>query len=400
MTENAPRAAGNRVAAVDALRGLIMIVMALDHVRDFHHQGAMTFSPEDLTRTSAALFLTRWITHFCAPVFVFTAGLGAYFWLSRPGRTKGELTAFLLKRGLWLILLDLVVVRWAMFFSLTNGPVILLVLWMLGLCMIALGMLAHLPWRVLAVLSVAMVLLHNLADGVRSAQLGGAAWVWKILHEQGVIVLGPVVMVVAYPLVPWIGVMGAGFCFGRVMQWEPERRRKWMLGIGLGMTLAFVALRWWNGYGDPAPWSRMDEPVKTVLSFLRVTKYPASLNFLLVTLGPALMVLGWFDRLTFAAWNPLLVFGRVPLFYFVAHMLLGHLLAIPIALAKYGHAEFLWKPMPSMGGTVESYPPGFGVGLAETYAVWVVVVVLLYPVCLWFARLKERRREWWWLAYC
>jgi uncharacterized membrane protein len=387
-----------RIEAVDALRGLVMIVMVLDHVRDFNHSAAMAFSPEDLTRTTAAIFLTRWVTHICAPVFMFTAGLGAFFWRQR-GRTTAELTGFLWKRGVWLIVLDLVVIRLSMFFSLSKGPVILLVLWALGCCMIALGLLAHLPVRWLAALSVAMIAGHNLADGVRAAQFGGMGWLWNILHQPGAFRAGGVVFVAAYPLVPWIGVMAAGFCFGEIMRLELARQRQWTLRIGAGLTTAFLVLRGMNGYGDPQPWTAAGHDLgTTVLSFLRCTKYPPSLAFLLMTLGPALLLLGWFGGVRWRRENPLMVFGRTPLFFFLTHFLACHLVAIPIALARYGQAGFLWQPMPSLGGSAAGYPPDFGVGLAATYGLWVGLVAALYPLCRWWAGVKERERRWW-MAY-
>jgi uncharacterized membrane protein len=242
--------ASGRVQSVDALRGFVMIIMALDHVREFHHRAAMSFQPEDLARTTTLLFMTRWITHICAPVFMFTAGLGAFYWMSR-GRTKGQLTDFLWKRGLWLVFLDLVVIRLVMFFGLASGPVILNVLWALGWCMIALGLLAHLPTGILAALSIAMIVLHNLADSITALAFGSAGWVWNLIHEQGVFRAGPVFFVAAYPLVPWIGVMAAGYCFGRIMMLEPVRQRAWTFRIGLALTIGFLALRGINGYGDP-----------------------------------------------------------------------------------------------------------------------------------------------------
>lgn len=387
-----------RVESVDALRGLVMIIMALDHVREFHHVGAMSFQPEDLTRTTPLLFMTRWITHFCAPVFMFTAGLAAFYWMRR-GRTPAELTAFLAKRGLWLILIDLVVIRLIMFFGLESGPVILNVLWALGWSMLALGLLARLPAGMLAGFSIAMILLHNLADSITPAAFGRAAWVWNVIHQQGLFRLGPVMFISAYPLIPWIGVMAAGFCFGRIMVLSPGKQRAWTFRIGLALTIGFFVLRGINAYGDPQKWSVQASPIMTVLSFLRCNKYPPSLDFLLMTLGPALMLLAWFGRFSFSALNPLIVFGRTPLFFFVVHLLIAHLLSIPLALMRYGRADFLLQPLPSMGGSPESYPAGYGLSLGATYLVWIAVVVLMYPLCVWFKGVKERRR-WGWLAYC
>ncbi len=346
--------------SVDAVRGLVMIIMALDHVRDFFHAGATSFSPEDLTRTTTALFLTRWITHICAPVFMLTAGLGAFYWLQR-GHSKPELTEFLVKRGLWLVLLEVTYLHF--------DPFLLTVLWALGWSMVALGILAYLPFRMLAGFSIAVIALHNLLDSVPST-----GWLWTILHRPGVIYRGPPMIRVAYPLVPWIAVMAAGFCFGRIMQLDPPVRRRWLVCLGSTLTLAFIAIRAINAYGDPAPWSA-DIPGTVVLSFLKCTKYPPSLDFLLMTLGPAMLLLAWFERLQFAPTNPLMVFGRVPLFYFLAHFLLAHVVAV--ALQHLG---------------------GHGYSLGAVYLFWIGVVAVLYPVCLWYGRLKKRRKDWW-LSY-
>jgi len=373
-----------------------MIVMALDHVRDFFHTGAMAFQPDDLSRTTAALFLTRWITHFCAPVFMFTAGLSAFFWLNR-GRTRSQLSRFLWTRGLWLAFLDIVVVRLGFNFSIGSGPVILNILWALGWCMVILSALVHLPIRVLAPLSIAVIALHNLADSVNAAKFGDFAWIWNLVHQPGMFPVDGASVIAGYPLVPWFAVMAAGYCFGPVFHFDVDQRRRWMIGIGVALTLAFLAIRGINIYGDPQPWSRQF-PGMTVLSFLRCSKYPPSLDFLLMTLGPALLLLAWFDRLTWKPANPLMVFGRVPLFYFIAHLYLAHLLAFPLALLRYGHAGFLFTPAPSMGGAANVYPADYGYSLGTVYLLWILVVVLLYPACLWFARLKERRKDWW-LSY-
>jgi uncharacterized membrane protein len=386
----------SRVGSVDALRGLVMIVMALDHVRDFFHSAAMYFQPDNLARTTVPLFFTRWITHFCAPVFAFTAGLSAFYWLSR-GRTKSELSRFLWTRGLWLVLLELTVVNFAMIFSFHSGLVILEVIWMLGWSMVALGVLIYLPLRVLAALSIAVIALHNLADFVMPSQFGSAGWIWNLVHQPGVLQAGGHIVLVAYPLIPWVAVMAAGFCFGHIMVLDPPQRRQWMTRIGLVLTLAFFVIRGMNVYGDPQRWSSQ-MPGMTVLSFLRCSKYPPSLDFLLMTLGPAILLLSWLDRFKFAPSNPLIVFGRVPLFYFVVHLFVIHMLAILLAFIRYGHAEFLLTPLPSMGGQAKLYPSHYGYELGTVYVVWIAVVALLYPLCLWFSRLKQRRSDWW-LSY-
>jgi uncharacterized membrane protein len=388
-------AGGTRVQSIDILRGAVMIVMALDHVRDFLHSAALSFSPEDLSRTTAALFFTRWITHFCAPLFMLTAGLGVFLWGQR-GKSPGELSRFLWTRGVWLLFLDLSVVRLGFDFNFDHRFFLLNVIWALGGCMIGLALLVRLPWRVLAVVSCGMILLHNLADGVNASEFGGAAWIWNELHQLGTFQWGGRTIQIAYPLIPWIGVMGAGYCLGRVWLWEPVRRRRSLIRLGLALTVAFVLVRALNLYGDPAPWSVQSTPLFTLLSFLRCSKYPPSLDFLLMTLGPGLLALGLLERVTLARANPLLIFGRVPLFYFVVHLYLIHALAMFLAFLRYGTGRFLFNPLPSMGGP--PFPPGYGYELWVCYVAWVGLVLSLYPLCRWFAGVKRRRRDWW-LSY-
>ncbi len=385
-----------RLPSVDALRGLVMIIMALDHTRDFFNNSAQLFQPEDLSRTTAALFFTRWVTHICAPAFSFTAGLGAFFWLSH-GRSPAQLSNFLWKRGVWLAIVDLTIMRFALTFSMTEGVLILNVLWVLGLSMICLALLVRLPIRWLAAGSLAMIALHNLADPISADKFGSYAWVWELLHQQGLFRVAGFPVVVAYPLVPWIGVMALGFCFGKVMLLPSPQRRGWLIRLGAASIAAFVILRAINHYGDPQPWTRQF-PGMTVLSFLRCTKYPPSLDFLLMTLGPAFLLLAWFDHLKFSSRNPLIVFGRVPFFYFVVHFYVIHFLTFPFAFLHYGRAAFLWSPLPSIGGPSDLYPPNYGYSLATTYAVWLAVLILVYPVCVWFSELKRRRKDWW-LSY-
>lgn len=378
-----------------------MIIMALDHIREFFHSGALAFSPEDLSKTTAAIFLTRWITHFCAPVFMFTAGLGAFLWAQRRdsgGHNKAALARFLLLRGLWLVFLELTVARFALYFNFNYSMIVLIVLWALGCSMIVLAALVYLPIGALAAISIAMIALHNLLDGITAAQFGSAGWIWNVLHQPGVFPFAGHQILLAYPLVPWAGVMAAGYCFGRVFLLEPDRRQRVLVRLGLGVTAAFFVIRAWNVYGDPAPWSIQRSPVFTVLSFLRCSKYPPSLDFLLMTLGPAVAVMGWLERVRLSAANPLLVFGRVPLFYYVIHLYAIHGIAMLMAWMRYGTAAFLLNPPPGMGGQRQAFPPDYGYPLWVCYAVWLVVVMLVYPLCRWFAELKQRRRDWW-LSY-
>jgi uncharacterized membrane protein len=389
---SSPRA---RVVSVDLLRGLVMMIMALDHARDFVHAGAMAFQPENLAQTTPAIFFTRWITHICAPAFMLCAGLGAWFRLQRGGSTAA-LSWFLVTRGLWLIVLEFTLVRLSFFFNFDNNLIFLLVFWALGLSMIALALLVHLPWRVLLVVSVGMIVLHHLTDGIPPARFGAFAWLWQVLHARGLIATGGPNLLVAYPLVPWIGVMAAGFCLGRVYLLPDDRRRAWLSRLGIGMIVAFVVLRWLNAYGDPSPWAAQNRgPVFTLLSFLNTTKYPPSLLFLLMTLGPALVLLALFDRARPRDGNPLLVFGRTPLFYFVVHLPLIHAVAIALTWLRYGAAPFLFTPPPTLGTARNIFPPDYGWDLWVAYAVAAGVVLALYPACRWLARIKAQRHVWW-----
>ncbi len=374
-----------------------MVVMALDHVRDFVHAGAMTFSPEDLTQTTPLLFFTRWVTHICAPTFVFLAGVGIFLRLQRDGDV-GRVSRFLWTRGPWLVLVELVVMRLAINFTFSpNYPVLLLVLWALGISMVAMAALVHLPIRLLAVFAVVVMALHNTLDGVQAAQFGALAGLWNAVHQVGVFFVGGVPIVVGYPVLPWIAVMAAGFCFGQVFGLAPDRRRRVLLATGASAVVLFILLRAINVYGDPSPWSAQTTTVGTVLSFLRVTKYPPSLEFLLMTLGPALLGLAWFERRRLEMTHPLVVIGRVPLFFYVVHFFAIHALTAVMAWVRYGQASFafLFTPLPSMGGPRELYPPGFGYPLWVVYVVWVGVVLALYPLCRRFGEMKAGRKDWW-----
>jgi uncharacterized membrane protein len=389
-----------RLGSVDALRGLVMIIMALDHVRDFIHRGAMSGgSPTDLAATTPLLFLSRWVTHYCAPVFMLTAGLGAYFYLQ--GRTRGQLSTFLVTRGLWLMLLELTLMQLAYNFNVaTSNPIFLLVLYMLGACMIILAALVWLPTPALAAISVATIVFHNLADGIRAQNFGAWGPMWNLLHQVGAFPFAGRIWIAAYSLVPWFAVMALGYCLGAVFARPPQRRQRVLLQGGIAMTIAFLVIRVINDYGDPARWSWQASATFTVLSFLNTTKYPPSLDFLLMTLGPALIVLSWFERLPFSRSNPLIVFGRVPLFYFVLHFFAAHLSIVGLSLLRYGGSAmgFMLQPVPSMGGPANEFPPGFGYNLWVAYAVWIAIVVAMYPVCRWYAAVKERRQSRW-LSY-
>ena len=281
----------SRLEAVDLLRGIVIVLMLLDHTRDFVHRDAALFSPTDPTRTSIELFFTRWVTHFCAPIFSLLAGVGAALQLQR-GKSKAELSRFLVTRGLWLIVLEFTVIRLGMAFDLNYRafPGMLEVIWVLGASMIVLAGMIHLPTRIVAALGIGMIALHNLADGIRVQGLAGPGSsppgvldsLWMVLHQPGFIQIFGAPMLVAYPLVPWVGVMMLGYALGTVYAWEPERRRRFLTRAGLVAIAAFVVIRAANGYGDPVPWSAQRDAIFTALSFLNTTKYPPSLLFLVI----------------------------------------------------------------------------------------------------------------------
>ncbi len=394
-----------RLNSVDLLRGIVMVIMLLDHTRDFFHRDALDFDPTDLTKTNTILFFTRWITHFCAPIFVFLAGTSSYL-QTLSGKSKADLSAFLIKRGFWLILLEFTLIRTLIWFNFDYHLLATLqVIWAIGVSMIVLAGLIYLPLRVVAVASIAIIALHNLLDGIQvnawaapDKPLPGF-WgsVWILLHQQGVVYLTPKVYVLAlYPLIPWVAVLAAGYCFGVVYQWEPERRQRMLLKLGAVSLVGFVLLRAINIYGDPSRWSVQKNWWFTLMSFLNVSKYPPSLLYLLLTIGFAFPALRWFEKIQSGALSQVFItYGRVPLFFYIgqwmsAHglaVLVGYLAGQPIA---WQFAGLFDKPSPN--------PGNLGFSLWVVYLFWFVGLLLLYPLCRWFAEIKRRRKDWW-LSY-
>lgn len=382
-----------RLDGLDLLRGAVMIIMALDHVRDFLSRDALLFDPTDLTQTHGTLFLTRWITHFCAPVFCFLAGTGAFLSFSR-GKTKGELAWFLSTRGFWLVLLELTLVQFGWTFRIDPHALSGAVIWALGWSMIVLAALIYLPVWGVATFGIVMIATHNLLDPIQPEAFGSWSWLWTVLHVQGPIQLSPdYLFFIAYPLIPWVGVMAAGYAFGALLQRERAGRRKLLFFVGLGLTTAFIILRAINLYGDPQPWSPHKSALFTLLSFLNCAKYPPSLLYLLMTLGPAILALSCFDR-DLGKWaKPIVVFGRVPLFFYLLHLPLIHGIAVLLSYLRYGNGGGVWYGPMWDSQTAALYPKDYGYGLLVVYAVWLLVILLLYPLCRWFAEMKQRRRE-------
>jgi uncharacterized membrane protein len=379
----------------------MMVLMLLDHTRLYFHSDSQHIDPTNLSQTNAALFLTRWITHIVAPVFVFLAGTGTYLQISR-GKNRNELSRFLLTRGLLLILLEFTIVRLGLTFHLDYGSFFgsMQVIWAIGVSMTALAGLIYLPLPIIAGFGVAMIASHNLLDSIRVIPWKGAGSpvpglfdvLWLLLHQPGrFLVCGypcPSVFVL-YPLIPWIGVMAAGFTFGIIYEMDPKWRRWSLFCLGLALMLAFVVIRWNNAYGDPNPWEVQTNSLFTIFSFLNATKYPVSLLFLLMTLGPAMILLAWLERIKQGPLSKALItFGRVPLFFYLLQFYVAHGLAIIVGSLAGQPITYQYKPNTKA-------PDGVGFDLWVVYLFWIVGLILLYPLCRWFAGIKDRHRKQW-----
>jgi uncharacterized membrane protein len=394
MTAQASTPLRQRVESVDVVRGVIMIIMALDHTRDFFGDAAA--SPTNLATASAGLFLTRWITHFSAPTFFFLSGVGAYLALRR--RTKSQLSVFLLTRGLWLVFLDAVLFRAILQFNVDYHVTILTVLWALGWSMVALAALVFLPATAVGIIGAIMIAAHNLLDPVKAQSFGAWAPLWNVLHSPGLLYMSPGhLVIVAYPLIPWIGVMALGYGIGQIYSIDPARRRALLLRAGIAVSAAFIVLRAINVYGDPAKWTHQKSTLFTALSFLNTTKYPPSLLFLLMTLGPVLVFLSLVDQKTPRLLRPALTIGKVPMFYYLLHFATLHVLAIITALIRFGGVHWMFES-PSPDKYPVTQPPGWPASLPVVYLYWIAVLLLVYPVCRWYATVKMRSSNPW-LSY-
>lgn len=385
-----------RIQSIDLLRGVVMVIMALDHVRDYFHADAFLFNPLDLSQTSPTIFATRWVTHFCAPVFVFLAGTSAFLVGSRKG--KVELSAFLLKRGLWLIFLEFTVVNFAWFFNIQFPLLAFTVIWALGLGMVLLSFAVRLPFNAVFVLGLALVFGHNLLDGVHVEGNSPLAILWTVLHEFNGHPVGPFFLFVGYPILPWAGVMFLGYCFGRLYTSDVDAlvRRKTLMQLGLGSLLLFVIVRAINIYGDPVPWSGQPSLLYTILSFINITKYPPSMLYIVVLLGPAFLFLAFTENLKGKWIDRLNALGRVPMFYYIIHLYWIHILAVFAALATgFSFSDMVFNTWITDSPNLK----GYGFSLLVVYAVWAFVVLSLWPLCIWYDRYKTNNRQYWWLSY-
>jgi uncharacterized membrane protein len=393
-TQAIPR---KRIYSIDILRGIIMIIMALDHVRDYFHITANTDSPTNLATTTAELFFTRWITHFCAPVFVFLAGCSAY--LSGLKKTKKEQAIFLVKRGCWLVLVEIFIVTLGWTFNPFYNIIILQVIWAIGISMILLGLFIQFPYPVILLTGACIICFHNLLDYPEAAAHGQVGLLWQFAHHgffTPVKIFGPHSFFIIYAFLPWTGIMFLGYGFGRLFEngVAPYRRRRYLVTIGIGMLAGFVLLRFLNGYGDGSPWSVQKNPVFTFLSFINVSKYPPSLCYILMTLGIGILALGFLEKAAPDRFRISMVFGRVPFFYYVLHLYLIHLLTVIVFFAE----QYSAKDIPPQHTPFFFRPDHFGFGLFGVYAIWILLIVMLYPVCYWYNRYKSTHHQWW-LSY-
>jgi uncharacterized membrane protein len=417
-----------RIYSIDFLRGVVMMIMLLDHTRDFVHHDAMMSDPTDPATTTVPLFFTRWITHYCAPTFVFLSGVSIYL-QKMYGKSNRELSRFLFTRGLWLIVLEFTVIRFLVTFNFDYGSFFGMaqVIWVIGASMIVMAALIYLPLSIVGILGVVMIFLHNVADKYDlppDVRFGGSPdfsqAVWLILHQQSIIpVGGGSIIFMAYPLIPWVGVMAAGYALGAVYTWDAARRRRWLLAMGIAATLLFVGVRLTNYYGDPNKWTneaqfvenvrtkaeagelgpnasvpepQMSEPEFTVVSFFNTTKYPPSLLFLLMTLGPALIVLALTDGIGGEPiWQKIaIVFGRVPLFFYILQWISAHLFGIGLSLLAGKDIGHFFQTL----GPQMRLPPDNGFSLPVVYFAWIAGLVIVYPLCYWYGNYKRKNKHW------
>ncbi|GHN01781.1 membrane protein [Cytophagales bacterium WSM2-2] len=387
----------NRIESIDYLRGVVMVIMAIDHVRDFFHRDSFYFSPTDITQTTPALFFTRWITHLCAPTFIFLAGTSAYFIMKRNSR---EYTSFfLLTRGLWLIALQLTLIRFAWNFDPLFRYNSSTIISTIGFCMILLALLIHLNIKTILLIGLAIVVGHNALGTISFPPKSIADILWTFLFSAGKLYdLGnEYSFQFLYPIVPWTGVMALGYCLGQLYDetMDSAKRKKILLQLSAMSLLAFLALRFINSYGDPVPWSTQPSLTCTVMSFLNLAKYPPSLLFILITLGISLLVLALLEGSNAKA----IVFGKVSLFYYVMHLFVIHLFAAIVVIS----CGYRWETMVFVNavanGSPELLKENFGFGLSEVYLIWLTVILVLYPLCTWWNSVKIANKGKWWVSY-
>nr|WP_293834363.1 heparan-alpha-glucosaminide N-acetyltransferase domain-containing protein [uncultured Arsenicibacter sp.] len=384
-----------RIPSIDFARGLVMVIMALDHVRELMHVTSQTQSPTDLSTTTGALFMTRWITHLCAPTFVFLSGTSAYLSLKNSGDVSAN-QRFLRSRGLWLLFLEITVVNFALWFDLSFRTIIFQVIAAIGAGFLMLSFLLKAPARTVGLLGLFIILCHNLVQGVTFTDTIPLRVIWSLFFRPDVFPVTPQFMVgLLYPWVPWLGIMLAGYGAGLLFELPDNRRRRTLLLVGLGSLAVFVLVRLFNSYGDPAPWSAQKTPDFTFLSFINTTKYPPSLLYTTMTLGVTITVMALVDGIQNRFTEVLSVYGRVPMFYYLIHWYLIHtLMLVMLFMQGFTPDQFVFGPF-QFGRPKEPS----GVDLPTTYLIWLGIVVLLYFPCRWYWQYKRRHKEIWWLRY-
>jgi uncharacterized membrane protein len=391
---NRPR----RIESIDLLRGLVMIIMALDHARDYFNNSAYLYDPTDLSKASPALFLTRWITHYCAPIFMLLAGVAAWLYGNKNGRKA--VSFFLLTRGAWLIFVELFIVTVGWTFNFHFHFYILQVIWAFGVAMVLLSALVHLNRGLLLATALILICGHDLLDGIHITGNNLSAVGWSFLHQFEFFSFGNFSFVIGYPILPWLGVITLGYYLGRLYapEVDPAQRKKTLRNLGLLSIGAFILIRAIDGYGDPAPWSTQRNGLYTVLSFLNVSKYPPSLLYVLMTLGPAFLFLAFTERPLNKLTSKIAVFGRVPFFYYILHIYIFHTIALFAAMTQGYPAS----DMTNITAWVTSNPhlKGYGFDLGVVYLVWMIVVLALYPLCKRFdAYKRSHQAQKKWLSY-
>jgi len=386
-----------RISSIDILRGAIMLIMALDHVRDFFHHVSPTSDPTDMATTTPILFFTRWITHFCAPTFVFLSGVSAH--LAGTRRTKAELSDFLIKRGLWLVFVEVAILTFAFSLNPFYNVFILQVLWAIGFSMILLGLVVRAPLAVIGVLGGLIFFCHDILDYVTFPKTG----LTSSLDNLFLMARGSVISLGAnrfafdlYAIIPWTGVMFLGFVFGKLYtpSFDAQKRKKILRYTGFGVLALFLALRIINKYGDPNPWGVQRDGVYTFLSFLNVSKYPPSLLYSCMTIGTSLVILSFIENIQNKFTDILIIYGNVPFFYYVLHFYLIRTFDVILFFASGYHANQIITP----NSPFLFRPADMGFNLFGVYLVWLLVIVILYFPCRWFSKYKKTHHQWW-LSY-
>ncbi len=387
-----------RIESIDLLRGIVMIIMALDHVRLFFGYGSFFTNPTDLNTTTPLLFLTRWITHFCAPVFVFLAGTSAFLFSTRKNSIK-EVSWFLFTRGLWLLFVEVVIINFSLTFDISFSMHRLQVIWAIGISMLFLSAIIFLPKKLILAIGIILVFGHNLFDSIIMEGTTVTDVIWYVLHQQKLLFYNNISGIyIEYPVLPWIGLMILGYRFGTLYhkEFDPGKRKKWLLWMGIGAMLLFIILRIFNLYGDPNPWSHQKSFVFSILSFLNTTKYPPSLLFLLMTIGPSLIFLSVTEHVKNRITKSIIIFGRVPLFFYMIQFYVIHLLAIlGMIYAGRNWSDCILTAKTFMTESLADY----GYNLVVVYIVWGSVVLILFPLCKLYNNYKTNNRTKWWLSY-